>query len=328
MNKKIAWLSAISTVLALGTLAQTAQAVVTPVTTGSNLVPVYSCTQVGNNVKIRRVASDSEYVLNSSCRDAGHGLREYKLTCTSGSQYRVEWKSCGGNSNPNPSPVVDNQGPVVSVTASPISNTISNNQYSYQVNVSAQDAVSNIKGILITVRNQATGSVVQNWWLDNRNGLSAAEVGFGSATVNRSTSKTGLQVGIRYTVMARAYDVQGNSTLITAPAQVYVADANDSVKPTITANVTYTAAWYPGNSVQKVTPTLSARATDTNLVTKITLYYNTTQAGESYSVLKTCNTNTTVANCAYSFYDPAHGNFYAVAWDEAGNSATSTKFSF
>ena len=326
--KKIALLSGISAAVDLAFLASTAQAVAVSVNAGSNLVSVHSCTQTGADIKIRRSSTDSEYTLISACRNAGHGLRDYKMTCTSNKQYRVEWKDCGTTPAPTPTPQVDNQGPVVSVNTNVMSGTITNNQYSYQVNVSAQDAGSNIRGILVTVRNQATGATVQSWWVENKNGLSDTETGFGTNNVTKSVGKTGLQVGTYYTVSARAYDTRGNSTVANAPVRLYVASTGDTVRPSVTANVTYAAVWYPGNNAQKVIPTLSARATDTNKVTKVVLYYNSTQLGQGYSVLKTCNTNSLVVSCTHPYEDPTHGNFFAVAYDEAGNSATSTKFAF
>lgn len=200
MSKKVALLSAILLVSGLG-LATVAQAVGTA---GSNVVSVQSCEQVGRDIRVKTASTGPTYLLTSTCRNAGHGLRNYTLACTSAKQYRVSWTDC---SVPTPQPT-------------------------------------------------------------------------------------------------------------------------DTQRPTVSASVTYSSVWYPGNSAQKVVPTLAARATDTNKVTKVVLYYNTTQLGEGYSVLKTCTANTAIASCSYTFTNPTHGNFYAVAWDNAGNTATSTKFSF
>ncbi len=195
--KKIALFSLISLIFAATLVTDQTPVLAAETTNNSNIVSVYSCTQTGRNIKIRRTSTQPEYVLNSSCRDAGHGMREYALTCTSAKQYRVEWKPCG-----------------------------------------------------------------------------------------------------------------------------------NTAKPTITANVTYTAVWYQNESVQKVVPTVTARATDTDKITKINLYHNLSQVNGVYTILKTCTTNATTATCAHKFSEPARGNFYAVAWDEAGNSVTSTKFTY
>ncbi len=62
---------------------------ITPAT-GINLVNVTACQQVGKDIKVTNFGST--YVLKSECRDAGHGMRTYKLTCTSSIQYQVEWQ--------------------------------------------------------------------------------------------------------------------------------------------------------------------------------------------------------------------------------------------
>ena len=56
---------------------------------GSNYVDVNSCTQVGKDIRINR--GGQNYTLTSSCRDAGHGYRDYQMTCVSNKQYKVEW---------------------------------------------------------------------------------------------------------------------------------------------------------------------------------------------------------------------------------------------
>lgn len=57
---------------------------------GINYVKVSSCEQAGKDIKISR-NSGNKYTLTSSVRNAGHGLRDYKLSCVSGTKYKVEW---------------------------------------------------------------------------------------------------------------------------------------------------------------------------------------------------------------------------------------------
>ena len=58
--------------------------------TGSSYVTVSSCTNVSGGIRIVRSGS-SPYMLANGCRDAGHGLRNYYLTCTASNRYFVSW---------------------------------------------------------------------------------------------------------------------------------------------------------------------------------------------------------------------------------------------
>jgi len=58
---------------------------------GSNLVNVDSCEDVQTGVEITRFGNPVSYVLTNDIRDAGYGLQDYKLHCTSATQYSVEW---------------------------------------------------------------------------------------------------------------------------------------------------------------------------------------------------------------------------------------------
>lgn len=62
--------------------------------TGGNYVDVVSCKQIGKDIEIKRSSNDSATTLTSSCRDAGYGLREYSMTCSSATRYYVSWKPC------------------------------------------------------------------------------------------------------------------------------------------------------------------------------------------------------------------------------------------
>lgn len=91
MIKKIAFASltlavivggAISTVQATGSNQEP--------TSGSNMVNVDSCVQHIHGVMVGKFGK-TPYFLSNGIHDAGYGLRDYILTCTSNTQYKVEW---------------------------------------------------------------------------------------------------------------------------------------------------------------------------------------------------------------------------------------------
>ncbi len=85
-------MKALKLILVLGLLAGAALLgnSVLAVESGTNVVSVSSCEQVGSDVRISR-NNGPKYMLTSSARNAGHGLRQYTLTCVSNTQYRVYW---------------------------------------------------------------------------------------------------------------------------------------------------------------------------------------------------------------------------------------------
>lgn len=315
--KKFLAFSVVAVVVALGG-PLLVRAVTVNVNT-SNDVSVVSCEQVGSDIRIRRSASESSSVLTSACRDAGHGLRQYTVSCISNTKYRVSWTDC---STPTPQTPTDTQGPSVSLSANAVANSINGSWYKYTVTVSAQDATSNIKGIEVIIKGP-DNQVVQSWWIDGRN--VASNGSFGVKSVTRTVTRSWLQTNKQYTITAKAYDTAGNSTT-SAVAAVYL--SGDTVAPTIGIDVTYNAQWYPGNKAKRMVPTLVARANDNQRVSKITIYYNNTGLGEGYSELRTCNVSGANVVCSHGFSDMTRGNFYAVAWDEAGNSVSSYKVAF
>ncbi|MBI2436188.1 MAG: hypothetical protein HYV41_00350, partial [Candidatus Magasanikbacteria bacterium] len=76
---------------------------------GSNTVPVDNCVQVSNVVSITRFGST--YTLTNGIRDAGHGLRNYNLTCVSNTMYKVEWNTISA-----PAPIQDTTKPVATLS--------------------------------------------------------------------------------------------------------------------------------------------------------------------------------------------------------------------
>lgn len=286
----------------------------------SNDVAVASCEQVGSDIRIRRSNNSNSTLLTSACRDAGYGLRQYAVSCLSATKYRVSWSACAPVATP---PLADVQGPRIGLQGSLIGDYTTNSDVSYQVIVTAQDRMSNIKGIQIVVRD-VNNQIVQSWWLDGGRDWSESN-GFGSSVVNRTVTHAGLRSGQTYYVTAQAWDVRGNSSLSNV---VTLYTQGDTSSPTISADVNYSAQWYVGNNAKRMVPTLVVRADDNKRVSKITLYYNNTGLGEGYSELRTCTINSQAGTCSYSFGDLTRGNFYATAWDEAGNSVTSYKIAF
>ncbi len=328
MNKKLALYSGILIIVALGVLVSSPTKAVVVENRGSNIVSVYSCQQVGRDIKIRRASRDSEYVLTSSCRDAGHGMRDYVLTCTSNKQYRVAWRNCAGTttsttpSNPSTIPV-DRVAPTVTITATPVTSTLSaTGYYTYEVHVSADDATSNIRAVLIRVQN-LNNSTVQSWWVNNISSSSRTDLG--AKSLSQTYRKMSLKTGISYRVSATAYDTAGNEA--TSPVVSLYVPYTDVTKPTVTGQVLTKTVRLNGKLV--VTPRLVSRAADNSgRLKSVVLYYTTTDWDGEYRVLKTCDTVLSPNQCTYDFTNAAHGYFYATATDEAGNTNQSTKIRF
>lgn len=104
---------AVLTVFLFG-LAGIAQATTTTPKTGMNYVNVVSCEQVGNDIRISLSVNSAKYVLTSTTRNAGHGLRNYKLNCLSATRYRVEWTEVA--SIPTPASTSTPNSPITTPT--------------------------------------------------------------------------------------------------------------------------------------------------------------------------------------------------------------------
>lgn len=91
MSKKIWFLTILISGLCLGSAVQAAS--------GTNTVDVMSCENTATGIRIKR-ASGEPYILTNGCRNAGYGLRDYYMTCTANTQYRVEWtENCKAGSD-------------------------------------------------------------------------------------------------------------------------------------------------------------------------------------------------------------------------------------
>ena len=151
MNKKIALLSGILVAGVSLVLVVVVQAVVTP-TSGTNFVNVTSCQQVGSHIKIRR-GNGPEYTLLSTCRNAGHGLRQYALSCVSGTKYKVQWQSC--------TTPTDTAAPVVTLSTELTGSASAG--YGYKLHIYADDAQNNIKAVQVTKIEVGTAISSSDW---------------------------------------------------------------------------------------------------------------------------------------------------------------------
>ncbi len=63
-----------------------------------NYVNVTSCEEIVGGIRISR-NNGPKYILTSECRDAGHGMRNYTMSCVSRTQYKVSWTETNSCSN-------------------------------------------------------------------------------------------------------------------------------------------------------------------------------------------------------------------------------------
>lgn len=87
--------------------------------TGSNLVSVNSCEQMGSSIRVG-LGKGAKYLLTSSIRDAGYGMRAYKMTCINKKSYRADWTEV---IKKKPSTPVVTPKPTPAPTTNPISNS-------------------------------------------------------------------------------------------------------------------------------------------------------------------------------------------------------------
>jgi len=213
MIKKIAFLS----VFSLAILPLSTQAYYYPNPTprsGINYITVSSCEQVGQDIRISR-SNGRKYVLTSTTRNAGHGLRNYKLICMTNTQYKVEWTEA------SPSQPADTTLPAVSIS-SPQTTYI--NGSTFNINVSASDNIGIVKidlyrdGVLFRT-------------VSNQNQLNYSQ----TANINLRTS---------HAFYARAYDAAGN-TRQSGAITIYIVPSTT----TTTSNVSMTDSQYVPRNV-------------------------------------------------------------------------------
>ena len=127
-----------------------------------NNFPVAKCTPLNDGVFINRTLNTPGYKLPNGCRDAGHGLRQYTMTCVGSTKYRTEWVQ------PCPSIVL----PDLSFFTNAANNTKGINWLAQvqgkQVNVSFLNSVS--------LSNLSSAPVIKIYWLkDDQNTIISQE---------------------------------------------------------------------------------------------------------------------------------------------------------
>lgn len=82
---------------------------------GSNIISATQCTPQQNGVLLKKYGKT--YLLKNGCRNAGHGMRDYTLTCVGSTKYKVQWSDCDtGSTNPVTPPPASNTKPVLSLS--------------------------------------------------------------------------------------------------------------------------------------------------------------------------------------------------------------------
>ncbi|MBP9731881.1 MAG: hypothetical protein KBD29_00255 [Candidatus Magasanikbacteria bacterium] len=254
----------------------------------SNTISVTSCEQVGNDIRISR-NNGPKITLDSSCRDAGHGLRQYKMSCVSSTKYKVEWTTPISCTNTDR----DITHPQVSISASKTS--VQNNE-SVTVTVTASDN----KGV-IKIELYEDSSLVKTC------ANTTSCVHSFNAQANVSTERTRV-------FKAKAYDAAGNVSNSSAVA-VRISPTRDTTKPEVNISVSNSSI-KTGRQV-----TVTTYASDANGISKIEVYRNGTR-------VKTC-TNTTSCVYSVTLTVPSGttsqiNRFYARAIDKNGNERSSS----
>lgn len=198
-----------------------------------NYVTVTSCKQLDSGIRVSRNGG-AKYTLANGCRDAGHGPRNYSMSCVSNKKYRVSWTVC---TKPR-----DTAAPTVSLLASKSSYNVG--EYIY-VTVNANDNVG-VSYVAIF----ENGVLVKNCQNTNSCGY--------SRVVNAN-----IYGAMTYT--AKAYDAAGNVGDSNS-VSVNIYNNNDTVSPTVTIS---TDKW---NYYSDEEIAVRARASDNNRVAKIQIF--------------------------------------------------------
>lgn len=257
---------------------------------GSNYVDVNSCTQVGKDIRISR--DGQKYTLTSSCRNAGHGYRDYKMTCVSNSQYKVEWTEGCVPAKP-PTPV---KPPVVKDIINP-SVTLTTNKKSYiegEIAYITATASDNVRVKKINVYNEA-GTLLRTCSYVN------TCTGTDLITFN---APTGINWGITG-FSARAYDEAGNEGYKYLDVEVNrkIVSNNLSISAPISL--------FNENGVSWIR--IAGNAYADAGVSSVEIYLGTDNTKYSQPLVKKCTFNGSDKNAACVLSFPRslyHGGFY------------------
>lgn len=198
MNKRF-----VALVLLIGlSMTSTALAVNYSPGTGQNLVPVQHCQQVGKDVRIIR--NNQTYILSSACRNAGHGLRDYTLTCSGTKKYLVTWKNCNSTvpaatpkpkptPAPTPAPIPQpNSKPIITVSGGTTA-LVAGGNFTYPKVTAFDTEDGNITASIKStgsVNTQVAGTYTITYSVSDSKGLAAEQKNF-TATVSPKPAETG-----------------------------------------------------------------------------------------------------------------------------------------
>ncbi len=303
MSKKIIIL-AVAT-LGLLILVNTTEAAVK---TGSNLVNVTSCEQVGSDIRIKNFGRT--YTLTSTCRNAGHGNRQYVMSCTSPTSYRVSWaEGCTPNAIPKPTPVPA-PAPAPIYSKSPVVNIwVPNGGETGRREISAS-ASGCIAGEYIT----KVQFVEDNNVVKTCNNSSAC-----SYFMTNSTNQN-----VTHDVYALAYCSGSVVGGYSKNLHVVVAPLNNNP-----VTVTSSARYFIQDGINSVE--LAATAKGNNNIYSIELYWSVENNKTSGGLVKKCfayNTNTHTCTFSYPIVFSRGGFWWAKVWYNNGANSTETDLNY
>jgi len=255
---------------------------------GINYVKVSSCEQVGADVKVS-LNNGPKFVLTSTTRDAGHGLRNYKLTCVDSKKYKVEWKE-----------VVGNNSAVIALAASVVKPTAT-------LKMSKSVYYEGYDFVVFEVPAKSDSAIVKT-----------------EIFVNGELRFTGKN-NSNYSIMTDADVAYFNGPLVNAFAKVYDADGDMTQTNTVTFLVykdtsSPTATLTGKRSGSDVELTVNALEKET-VIRKIEVYFKTSLGGSlAFSQTYFGNDKNVSKTFSGHYYDfPGALSFYAIVYDMAGN---------
>lgn len=306
MSKKIFVLGAVI----IGALVSVGSANALVSRIGSNIVGVTSCEQQGADIRIKNFGQT--YTLTSSCRNAGHGNRQYTMVCTSPTKYRVSWtEGCTPKSVPTPVPVpaptptpVYSKSPTVNIWV-----PYASEAGKREVSASANGCIA---GEYITkVQIYENNSLVKTC-----NNVSAC-----SYLMTNNTYQT-----VARDVFAQAY-CSGNS-VIGGHSNVL----NVGVSPLYQNNTTVvssSARLFMQDGVQYVE--LSATAHGNSNISSMEIYWGKASNKSQSKLIKKCFANNiSTYTCTFTYPTMlSHGGFWwAKAWYNNSNYSTETDLNY
>lgn len=251
----------------------------------SNIITVTSCEQVGSDIRVSR-NNGAKYILTSTCRDAGHGMRQYKMTCISNTKYKVEWSTSSSCTNH------DITKPTISLSSD---QSIVNDSETVTLTANASDdkgvtKIEILEGSIVRRTCHTTNSCTYTF----------------TADANQNSNRT-------QTFTARAYDAAGN--IKTSSSQTITTRAiEDNSRPTVHISTSRSQV----KTGQEVT--ISTSASDSEGVAKIEIYQNGERVKRCSNVVECYYTeNLRLSNNTNS----QTYSFYMKATDMNGNSRTS-----